>query len=229
MKFFSKLIFLVASASLCVNSKIIKREIKLTVNENNVMTDQACQNDLLNSDEYKNCYKQTITLENYKELCTVLNSTKCQNFFKNPMSYLPNCVDDKELSELLSPTMITNTLSSVHLICQTDEQDGLCPIAEALLKKKKIKEKTIKKSCKSKNCINSAIEVYSSLQNNLSGFEQLSITTGSQDDTSKNNIVSVIDYLNSKECQEGPSSGATTIKLGSSIILTLGLLLFSLY
>ncbi|ORX58408.1 hypothetical protein BCR36DRAFT_580034 [Piromyces finnis] len=200
------------------------------------MADQECQYDLSNSVEYRDCFLPTITKENYKELCIVLNSTKCQQFYNDPMFYLPNCIDDYQISELLSPTIISSTLSSIHLICQTDEQNNLCPIAEALLNNQNLKEKTIKKTCASKNCINAAIQVYSSLQTNLNDFENLSITTGSNDDSSKNNIVTVMDYLNSQECQNYKSnkgdsneSSSTNLKISYSIFISLGILLFFIY
>jgi len=231
MRFFNKLIILVASTSLFsynVNSKGIKRNVKFVVNENNVEADIDCQNELDNSVEYQECFKPTITSENYKTLCNTLTSNKCQQFYLFPMSYLPKCTHNLEVVELLSPSMMSNTISSVKLICQTDEQGNLCPIAEDLLENQSIKEKSIKKSCRSKNCINSAIEMYSSLQRNLDNLENLSITTGINDNKSENNIITIMDYLKSEKCQNYESS-AFSLKVGASLLITLGLLFLSLY
>ena len=231
MKLFNKLIVLIASTSFFsynVNSKIIKREVKLDVNENNVEVDVSCQNELNNSVEYQECFNSTITIDNYKQLCVTLTSNKCQQFFLNPMANLPNCSHNYQFIELLSPSIMSSTNSNVKLICQTDEEGNLCPIAEDLFEDGQIKEKSIKNSCKSKNCVNTAIEVYSSLTKNLENMENLSITTGNNDVESKNNIAVIMDYLLSEECQNYKSS-ASTIKVGTSLLFTLGFLFLYLY
>jgi len=125
------------------------------------------------------------------------------------------------------------TKSSIKLICQTDESGNLCPMAESLLENGKIKDKSIKKTCRSKSCVSSALEMYSSLQDNLGAFENLSITTGNNNVDSQSNISTIVDYFNSDECknykEKDVKSAANSIKIGSSLIVTFGLILISLY
>eukprot|EP00833_Pecoramyces_ruminatium_P014307 jgi/Orpsp1_1/1188339/evm.model.d7180000063985.1 len=147
MKFFNKLLILLASTtaiSYNVNARVIKRQVQLDVNETNINVTPECQNELSMSSEYIDCYTPTLTKDNYKELCSTLMSEKCQKFYNNPMSYLPNCSTSLQIVELLSDAMMKTTISSVKLICQTDESGNLCPMAESLLEYQKIKDKSIK-------------------------------------------------------------------------------------
>jgi hypothetical protein len=230
MKFFNKLIVLLATAT-AITGRVVKRQVQLDVNETNLSVTPECQNDLNMSSEYKDCYTPTVTKENYKELCSVLTSQKCQQFYANPMSYLPNCGTSQQIVELLSDAVMKTTVSSVLLICQNDENGNLCPMAESLLDYGKIKDKSIKKTCQSKSCVNQALEMYSSLNNNMDDIQNLSITSGAANADSQNNISIITNYLTSAECKaqaDGQKSCATSLKMGSSLFLTFGLLLLSL-
>jgi len=225
--------FLIISFSSYANSvNFLRRDIASYDEETlrNSLSEE-CRTEYENS-EYLKC-TPALTLTNYKDSCTEFKSEKCQNFFKDPLKYYPICKNSPNFAELYQPMIIKTILQTYDVLCQTDENDELCPFSLNLMKSSN-GNGVWKDQCKSKKCTESLLKVYKNISLEQYGaIEDSSYTTGSysyQELEAKKELVSL---LESKECQDlhitdsniNSSSDSITIKISNILLINLSLLL----
>lgn len=84
---------------------------------------EACITEMTNMEK---CISQKITKENLNIVCEASKSPDCQEFYSNPMSFLPSCQNFNEL--ITTSSQIFN--NSLSLMCETDESGNICPFTE---------------------------------------------------------------------------------------------------
>jgi len=231
-------IYTSSALSFSINKNIVKREesnklvvknVNVNVNRNNLNISLECRNDLNRSTEYKECSDIHFTLSNYEYLCSILNSSKCQKFYENPFSYIPNCKNEEVMVDLLSEPMISTTKASVSLICSKDGKGNLCPAAEVSLQGKIIDSEAINQTCQSKKCISALSDMLKSSLDNIDAIQYLSFTTINDVDSAKKIFSALLNNIESEAClsQAVDETETETFSLNMSIILiyTLGVLI----
>jgi len=98
-----------------------------------------------------------ITIGNYKQACTSINSEKCKNFFNDPSKYLPICSKDLQFSEILQPFLFKDLVNGLYSKCLTDEEGNLCPYSIYTITQTG-QEDALMDTCKSKKCTESLID-----------------------------------------------------------------------
>ncbi|OUM62505.1 hypothetical protein PIROE2DRAFT_11197 [Piromyces sp. E2] len=126
---------------------------------------EACKAELM---KVQNCISQKISKENIKTVCAAAQSAQCQQFYSNPMSFVPSC---QNVNSLIT-TSADIFRNSVSVMCETNETGELCPFTEyevtvgltniikANKKKSQLAEQqmneavlnSIKKTCESPKC-----------------------------------------------------------------------------
>lgn len=172
--------------------------------------DKKCMTEL---EPYEDCIDDPTpsTLDTY---CTIFLSDNCQKFYKDPMSFIPNCKGSQLIDENLEG-IIKSYVPVYNLACQKDEVGNPCPFSEVVIKtftflnSKELNEK-MDNTCRSNICREATLNAFAE-------NTEFSIT-GKK---------SKHDYLNSDDCKN--ISGAASLKIGSGILISIGLLLLSLY
>jgi len=205
---------------------MLKREVSYNEETFKNNLGKECDEEYENS-EYNECFPSGITLGNYKKACSLINSEKCQNYFKDPLSYHPICKNSPVFSELFQPNNIKTLLQSFEIICQTDEKNELCPYSIYSITKTG-SDKVLHDQCKSKKCTESLIKVLKELSiDQLASIESSSFTDGSYTYDELNSKNTVISKLESDQCKSlHATSGAVTIKINYVLLLSLSLVLF---
>lgn len=209
------------------NNKYIKRSVNVNVNRNALNISLECRNDISKSSEYKECSDIKFTKADYDYLCSNLNSQKCQNFYKDPLSYIPNCKNDQEIVDLLSKPMMETNKASISFMCTKDSEGNICPAAEASLNGKNIDAEAINETCKSKECIKGLSEMLKATVKNIDAIELLSISTGKAG-TTKKIFSALLTSLESEQCvsqSEDVDTSSDSLNLGPIFMIALILLI----
>jgi len=210
------------------DTKIIEKRVNVNVNRNTLDVSMECRNDLNRSSEYKECSDIKFINSNYDYLCSVLNSRKCQDFFKNPISYLPNCKNDKTIVDVLSTPMMKVNMASISLMCTKDDNGNLCPAAEASLNNKVIDTNAINLTCKSKKCIESLSYMVEATLDNIDDIGSLSISNSNNLANTKKVFLALLSNLNSEKCitqiVDNAKSGALSLNINYAKLFTIGIL-----
>ncbi|KAG4104901.1 hypothetical protein H8356DRAFT_1635175 [Neocallimastix lanati (nom. inval.)] len=187
-----------------------------------------CINDIENisNNELYGCH---VTLKDYQlnplNACALLNSDRCQKFFKDPLGIIPNCKDYEEIQNTGFEENVKGVGLQLSLSCLYDEYENICPISKAFASGKELTEEDFKANCESKICTEETLkfitdlpEIYKDLDSSVSPIK-------------KSDLNSVANYFKSEECAKIlNSSGAySTYKVGTTFIVSLGVLLLSLY
>ncbi|ORX46853.1 hypothetical protein BCR36DRAFT_413804 [Piromyces finnis] len=117
MKIISQIIFI---------SSIISAVLAAPFNSNNGSSGrftEACKAEMI---AIEGCISQKISKENLSSVCATSQSTQCQQFYFNPMSFLPSCQSVKSLITV-SAEIFKNTLS---IMCETSETGEICPFTD---------------------------------------------------------------------------------------------------
>lgn len=211
-----------------------KRDVTINVNRYAFSElAEKCSQDLNNFKNYYDCTGfANITRENFRDVCITFNSQKCQEVLKDPMSFIPNCKESLVISEIFSDVAIDMRKAEMNVICNTDENDQLCPVAEIFIDYNKNHTETknaIRMSCKSKKCINIMIDVLPIFLSDTKKAESLTITEGEVDADIDKNVDEWVDFLKSSKCRNQYSisnASSIKIKLSGILILILSLILF---
>ena len=171
------------------------------------LDERACNNQL---EDYQDCFDASANLStegNFEALCT----KKCKKYYDNPVKVAPKCFKD-ELSSG-QQEKIENAKKYFNILCATDGGGNNCPNTEHLIKykfeqTKEQGEDIIKRTCKSKLCTDSLLEII-------------------KENKKSNETENAIAYLNSKECRD--QNSARALNIGSSLILTFTLFFILLF
>jgi len=227
MKILYLFFYLIIVSSCNVYSINVKRGVTFNEDLFNEGLSEACIEELNNS-EYTECMDE-VTKTNFKQLCSSFKSEKCQNFYNNPLNYLPNCKNEPTIKEYYQPINIEYMTIIKELTCLTDEEDNLCPLGIFVISEDYDYD-FIKDTCKSKICADSFIKVAKKIKiDHLLTYENLSFTEGAFNYHELNSYNNVVKKLESDDCRflQNTSlqitSDADTIKK-SSVILILSIL-----
>ena len=228
MKFTTPILAFVAASTVCAShiTKLNKR------------TNAQCEAEIK---VIKECI-QTPTLNTLDYMCKKYESEECQKFYADPMSIIPSCKNDTFYTRYFQPLTIGNTKQQFNLVCIKDEAGNQCPFGEFLLKEysnlanpvsSEQREELRKSSCRSKICreatykaffdYEAAFAVWASLRAEIGVEEDTSVYVGKQE---------AAKYMDTEECKamSGASmSGVSTLKIGTGFLISIGLLLLSLY
>lgn len=178
MKLLSKILVLFTS-SFALSSTIqenTKQSISINYDEN-----ADCIQTLLNYEEclFKKYNNDTLKKENYDDICEIYNSDKCQKFYKEGVVSIPEC---KELGEVLTfqnQILYDKADYTYQRICSKDENGKYCPlsgydISENKDSDREAHDEAVNETCKSRKCIDSAIESINkeiNLNNGINEFQ----------------------------------------------------------
>ncbi|ORX75236.1 hypothetical protein BCR32DRAFT_272030 [Anaeromyces robustus] len=176
--------------------------LKYYVNSDFNNVSDECKNDLNLSIEFSECspYHLKIYFSNYKEICSTVNSEKCQNFYKDPFSYLPNCKNDSTVINKFSPVAVETAKVGINYYCTTNDDGEICPAPEATLKGLSIRgnKNIISNTCKSRQCIKGLTDYLNNALNNINELEEKSVTSTSR--KTLESYKSILEELKSKNC-----------------------------
>ncbi|ORX46845.1 hypothetical protein BCR36DRAFT_584961 [Piromyces finnis] len=111
--------------------------------------------------------------------------------------------------------MLVSDIRKISLKCSMDENNNYCPIAKAIQKENDITDDLIKATCSEKQCLDNTIEIFEKLDNIYS-----SINVNNKESS---DIKKYIPILKGNQCRI--YSGASHIKVGGALLLTLALVL----
>jgi len=234
MKFANLCIMLLFSIFTYANSinyfNLVKRKVEYSEDAFLNSLSPECKEQYVNSEYYIEC-EPDIQLSNYKDICSKVNSEKCQTYYENPLNYYPLCKENSEFSKLYQPILLKSMKQSYDLICQTDEEGNLCPFSIHTITKTGGIE-VLYDQCKSKKCTDALINTYKNVDlDQLLAFEELSSTSGNvsyNELNSMKNIVAVLESNTCKEVQAKATSDAITTANNNSLIILLCFLLILL-
>jgi len=232
MKFITLLIVLIMTFLACANSvntlNILKREVTYDDEAFKNNLSKECKEELEKS-EYAEC-EPIITLTNYKNACSALNSEKCQNYFKDPLNYYPICKSNPVFNELYQPNILKSLIQLYDIYCQTNENNELCPYSLFALTKSGGND-ALRDQCKSKKCTDSLLKVYKDMSiDQYASFENTTYATGNynyEEITAMNDVISA---LESDDCKsQHVTSNTIAIKINTIPLISLSLLLLLIF
>jgi FKBP-type peptidyl-prolyl cis-trans isomerase len=151
-------------------------------------------------------------MKDYDEICKTYNSDKCQKLYKEGVAGFPAC---KELGEVLSfqnQVIIDKADYLFQRYCSKDENDKYCPLSEYDFEEKESKEEfdnAINQTCKSRKCIDTAIEYFNkeiNLENKVNEFQSKIKNSNMKRQFNSNDLKSeekkeaIINFLESDYC-----------------------------
>ncbi|OUM58986.1 hypothetical protein PIROE2DRAFT_64069 [Piromyces sp. E2] len=206
MKLFERILIGVSIASTVLSNTL--SDISFKIDFNSIQKTPECQSDF---DEYKQCFalfNYGSYANNFKEVCDIVYSENCQEFYEDPLIFLPNCQDSKELAQALDTSVININLSRVGAGCKTDENGILCPIANSFFNGESIAQNyntLFESTCKSLKCKTALIDALKGELAYAKDAESLSITSGQLDNSTATLMNRFLNDLNSDKCSIGNS------------------------
>jgi len=161
---------------------------------------------------YLECFEDSNSV-NVESHCPQYSSEKCEQVYKDPQGILTDCKDSPYIMELVDEFIGTN-LVAYKFACLKDESGNECPFSKLALKlistmTQSEYEEMKSGTCSSKICQEATYDI-------VCDKELLKLT----------NKKELCDTLTT--CKDVKSS-ALSLKMGSGLLITLGLFLFSLY
>jgi len=239
MKLFSQLLTVLSVTSTVLSGTLSDISFKI-VNFNTISKNQDCQNDI---NDYKQCFallNYSNYANNFKEVCEYVYDEKCQEFYEDPILFMPNCQDSVEIVQALSPAVININLSRVGVGCKTDENGELCPIANAFFNNESIAQSyasLFEATCKSPKCTTALIDALMGELAYAEDAESLSISSGHLDNSTSSLMNRLLEDLNSNKCgatnvmkRSDDSSDFLPISVNNTLlIIALSLILLSFF
>jgi len=221
--------------------KVIKKFLSLLTEE--------CRGEVENSDIYKQCNSNAMDMSNYEEICKSFNSKQCEDYYKDPLSFVPKCTNDEFFN--LSISSFKGKDVTKNYYCLVVDDNKVCPVAEASLNGEAVSEKLLEETCKSKACIEGLIKMFEDSIESAEEYTKLLQMTkeGTFYDAgaTKKVLGQYVEFLKSEECtsqakddlatakyigaeeeEKSEESGANTIKSSGILMTTLGFLLYYL-
>jgi len=231
MKCFTLLLILIAAVSSYASSinfsKLIKRNISFDEESFLNSLSKECREEYENSEYYKDC-ESSLTLTNYKKVCSDIKSEKCHNYFNDPLKYYPSCKGNSAFEEMYQPLMVKTQIQYYELTCQTDENGDLCPFSLSLITKQS-GSGVLQEQCKSKKCTESLHEIVKDFKvEQFGAAEEQSFSTGSFSFDELNVMKDIASILESAECKSAHAMSSGTISNVKSTIWFIVLSLFTL-
>jgi len=236
MKISTSIFALVASASFVFANNSVsvnvlnKRELNVSIDNSQLAElNDTCKTQL---STYMDCLESPSNYD-YEKKCPPILGDNCQNFYKDPINLIPGCKDDVVLVEKLQQH-IKSFVPLYNLGCHTDEVGNRCPFSETSLTTSFLFingtefERLTKNTCQSEICRDLTIKAYH--KDSAQKLSTFKITIGKEKDkqsSGKSSQVTFTDFLDSSECKY--MSGATTLKISSGLLISLGLFLLSFY
>ncbi|KAG4087608.1 hypothetical protein H8356DRAFT_1728791 [Neocallimastix lanati (nom. inval.)] len=180
--------------------------------------DSECQKII---DEYNACFPGKLTVENYDKSCETFNTENCQKLINTSFDSYDVCKDYvSALQESLG-----FAIANMNVSCAKDENGEYCPISQFAKSSStsELTDETINATCKSKSCRDKALSAFTLFNNVLLKKSKLN----KRKYISEEQINQVITTLNDDKCA-AQASGATTIKIGKTLLFTLGLFFYYL-
>lgn len=220
---------------------LVKRDI-FNVNLNTLDKSKECSNDI--NGEYKDClvlFRYREYSNNFNEVCNIVYSEKCQEFYEDPLVFIPNCQESEEVVNALDNSIINVCLSRVSSGCETDENGNLCPIAKSFADIDKGKSfyygALFAETCKSKKCTDALINALKGELEYANDIEELSLNNGTASlmndlikDLSSENCDSTAQNTDVRPMKLSQVNDATySIKMTSYILIISIIILFYLY
>lgn len=217
MKFFNKVLVLAAATTALA--------VDVTLTNSLGVDTSACEKAI--EATQKSCNQNP---KNMKELCEVMNDSKCNKVFKEGISSIPECKDmPLELTKMYE-AIFQQLTEAAGFSCEQDEAGNYCPLSkisqEYSEKKGKVPKdeavKAINESCESKKCREAFIGYFKKYEAiSPEAKEYVGLLEAEQ---------CIKTAETAKPAAAGPSaSGAsTTMKVTSAAVVMFGLLLNTL-
>ncbi|OUM62779.1 hypothetical protein PIROE2DRAFT_10811 [Piromyces sp. E2] len=246
MKFTTSIIALIAAASTIASPVLVARDDMTTgYSETDIQNyikenvSEECQKIL---EKYAICLG-VVNVENYSEIC----SENCNQFFQDPIKALGSCQDNPITR--MEPETLEVTKYNRMIRCATDENGNVCPYALPMIDETKpVTSTMILDTCDSQKCTDITYEyyefnlahvdtnpLYNTEEKRQETKDSLKITLEKLSNhnckykhvVNSKTLSSSNDTLKSSDNSSNASSNATTVKVGTSIMVSLGLLLIS--
>lgn len=143
----------------------------LDVSSFNMGINEQCEKTL---DQYKECLEgnSEIDVNNKENVCNIVNSEKCQNFFSDDIKNNQGCENLNEIAARVLNFYKKGNTISLKMQCAKDENGKFCPLSNISPKLMSIEKEggdsdkefetlyteAVSETCKSRSCINAALE-----------------------------------------------------------------------
>jgi len=171
---------------------------------------------------YRECFED-VTSANLESHCGRYSSEKCEQIYKDPEGVLTDCKDSPYILELVNK-YIGTSLEANKFACTKDENGNYCPFSKLALSVVTRMSQSEYQDMKSDTCSSKICQdaTYDVLCAKADSVFTISDRKG------------LCDYLTtckneSKSGNASDESSALSLKMGSGLLITLGLFLFSLY
>lgn len=231
MKFITPVVILsVATSVYSIPLLIARQESNPIQNNLNSNVDSAISPECLKEMEPYNECNFVVDKENYEQSC----AEQCIEFFKDPFKHIPSCKGNPALETIFSPSLVQDSYNNVLLQCAKDENGNKCPFSQKLLDETVELGDLYELTCVSKACTDITYEHYAY---NLAHVDSnILYITESERQKVKDNLNETLARLKSDSCvakhqqltndaSNASTSDASTVKVGTTLIVTLSLLL----
>jgi len=205
---------------------------------------KECREDL---EAKGNLYQDCIETYEYdynsiEDMCNLLSSKKCKDFYKDPLAVVPKCANDELFKKDM--TLYKGIDSSKTMNCLVNAEGKLCPTIEQSAKGQSLTDEAVLETCKSKACTEALIEAFQRSIDTVDLYTEIHdelLMNGAKyrPDITKEKYGGYIEILKSEQCTSqakddvatykylgaDEKSGASTIKFSGALITTFGLLL----
>ncbi|ORX46846.1 hypothetical protein BCR36DRAFT_356214 [Piromyces finnis] len=204
-------------------------------NINNINISNECQNVI---NEYRSCFqslrKDNYDKDNIEEYCKNFNTEKCQSLYNQGLNAVPECsnISNEFKDQIKLKFDVINY--TFKLLCAKDENGNFCPISKNYIENGNTGfensgfDKYLNETCKSKKCINSAIDAFTLLENSNLADRMPNKNNKREMVEGVDAISSIVKTLKSEGCSAQAmvqQSDATTLSITNTLLFTFGLLL----
>jgi len=173
---------------------------------------------------YLECFEDANSV-NIERYCSTYSSEKCEKVYNDPEGVLTECKDSPYIMELVAE-YIDKNLQAYKFACTKDESGNSCPFSKLALSiittmtQKEYQDMKLD-TCSSKICKEATYDIICAKTDSV-----LTITD-------KKGLCEYLttceDKSNANANANSDESGALSLKIGSGLLITLGLLLLSIY
>ncbi|OUM67848.1 hypothetical protein PIROE2DRAFT_4662 [Piromyces sp. E2] len=184
----------------------------------------------LDINKFNHCLA-TPTADNLQEACNDIFG-KCTDFFENPQKLVTHCGDNQEISDLLTPKKMEIQKNTQMNLCK---ELGYVSSTEVTAKTKTESKNESKSDAKNEattetetktNTNESTNDTVNTPSNNISNTGSPAPSVSTTNTITSNAVNNTTTNTNAANAQ---SSGGSTLKISTSLFVTIGLLLLSLY
>jgi len=143
-----------------------------------------------------------ISSSQMSQYCSKFTTTKCQNFFSNPKSYVPSCYSLDGSNTIVDLILLPYKKALLQMVCQKDEDSNMCALHDVFLNKKDFNNANYVKSVVDSTCKHNKCRVayVNYLKAKISLGKGSDLTTYNLPSIDVSRVQNMLDYIESNEC-----------------------------